>query len=323
MSKAKNSSKVINWIAGGALAYFIGTAIAGAIKRKRESTNGIGAAKRRIFKELSLAQKAGVDFTKKYDELDEAEIKALEKVSSDTGYTETYYKSLKKAYDAVSGIGATYDVVNADGNTVLTWTDAPGDYRMDDSDRWRALREAHDIEDDRMWATENAAQLLAEREARLAEQRKRIKKAGRSSQMALFGVSEPTYSRRQLDAYLGAYHIAELVAQYESKNKVSCSVGDEKGGRGFYLGRDNFLYLFNYCLMRGIPIAVWTGDHWLTRNNGDELISGCGYTDEVEAELYEIWREQLEYGNTERDYDSWRLIYGDEFAKAYVLPYMH
>ena len=42
MSKAKNSSKVINWIAGGALAYFIGTAIAGAIKRKRESTNGIG-----------------------------------------------------------------------------------------------------------------------------------------------------------------------------------------------------------------------------------------------------------------------------------------
>lgn len=42
MSKAKNSSKVINWIAGGALAYFIGTAIAGAIKRKRKSTNGVG-----------------------------------------------------------------------------------------------------------------------------------------------------------------------------------------------------------------------------------------------------------------------------------------
>lgn len=204
--------------------------------RKQKATSGIGAAKRRIFKELSLAQKAGVDFTKKYDELDEDEIKALEKVSSDTGYTETYYKSLKKAYDAVSGIGTTYDVKDADGNTVLTWTDAPGDYRMDDSDRWRALREAHDIEDERQWATENAAQLLAEREARLAEQRKRIRKAGRSGQMALFG---------------------------------------------------------------------------------------CGYTDEVEAELYEIWREQLEYGNTERDYDSWRLIYGDEFAKAYVLPYMH
>ena len=206
------------------------------LMRKQKATSGIGAAKRRIFKELSLAQKAGVDFTKKYDELDEREIKALEKVSSDTGYTETYYKSLKKAYDAVSGIGTTYDVKDADGNTVLTWTDAPGANYVDDSDRWRALREAHDIEDDRMWATENAAQLLAEREARLAEQRKRIKKAGRSSQMALFGI---------------------------------------------------------------------------------------GYTDEVEAELYEIWREQLEYGNTERDYDSWRLIYGDEFAKTYVLPYIH
>ena len=44
MSKTKNSSKVINWIAGGALAYFVGTAIAGAIKRKRQGTNGIGYA---------------------------------------------------------------------------------------------------------------------------------------------------------------------------------------------------------------------------------------------------------------------------------------
>ena len=54
MSKTKNSSKVINWIAGGALAYFVGTAIAGAIKRKRESTNGIGytqgyASRKRIL----------------------------------------------------------------------------------------------------------------------------------------------------------------------------------------------------------------------------------------------------------------------------------
>ena len=205
--------------------------------RKQKATSGIGAAKRRIFKELSLAQKAGVDFTKKFDELTAKEVKALEKVSSDTGYTETYYKSLKKAYDAVSGIGATYDVVNADGETVLTWTDAPGEQSAAayNPERWNALREAREIEDDRQWAAENAAQLLEEREARLAEQRKRIRKAGRSGQMALFGIS---------------------------------------------------------------------------------------YAPEIEAELYEIWREQIEYGNTERDYESWRLIYGDEFAKSDILPYM-
>lgn len=205
------------------------------LMRKQKATSGIGAAKRRIFKELSLAQKAGVDFTKKFDELDEEEIRALEKVSSDTGYTETYYKSLKKAYDAVSGIGATYDVVNADGETVLTWTDDPSKQNAYEPERWNALREAREIEDDRQWAADNAAQLLEEREARLVEQRKRLKKSGRSSQMALFGIS---------------------------------------------------------------------------------------YAPEIEAELYEIWREQIEYGNTDRDYDTWRLIYGDEFAKTDVLPYM-
>lgn len=205
--------------------------------RKQKATSGIGAAKRRIFKELSLAQKAGVDFTKKFDELTAKEIKALEKVSSDTGYTETYYKSLKKAYDAVSGIGATYDVVNADGETVLTWTDAPGEQSAAayNPERWNALREAREIEDDRQWSAENAAQLLEQREARLAEQRKRLKKSGRSSQMALFG---------------------------------------------------------------------------------------CGYTPEQERELYEIWRELIEYGDTDMDYDTWRALAGDEYARTYVLPFM-
>lgn len=40
--KAKDINKAINWISGAAAAYFIGTAIAGAIK-KRKATNGIGA----------------------------------------------------------------------------------------------------------------------------------------------------------------------------------------------------------------------------------------------------------------------------------------
>lgn len=51
-------------------------------------------------------------------------------------------------------------------------------------------------------------------------------------------------------------------------------------------------------------------------------VSGIGYTPDVERELFEIWREELEYGYTELDYNTWRRIYGDEYAMAEVLPYM-
>lgn len=225
----------------------IGLFIAGmaalVIAKRNKSVAGVGAAKRRIFKELSLAQKAGVDFTKKYDELSASEIKALQKVSNETGYTENYYKSLKKAYDAISGIGASYDVVDEDGNTVLTWVEDPSgesQSRMtynaaDEVERERALLEAREIEDDRAWYEQQKARESDEREKRLAETRKRLKKSGRSSQMALFGM---------------------------------------------------------------------------------------GYAPAVEAELYEIWREQIEYGETELDYDRWRELVGDEYAKSDVLPYM-
>ena len=222
-------------------ALLIGAGAWWLLHRKRNGVSGIGATKRRIYKELSLAQQAGVDFSKPYDELSADEIEALERVSHDTGYTETYYKSLQKAYNAISGIGEAYDVVNADGETVLTWIENPDGtqtpvYRAaDDPERWRALREAHDIEDERLWAENNRAQAMEEREARLAEQRKRLRKAGRTSQMSLFG---------------------------------------------------------------------------------------CGYTPEVERELWEIWREQIELENTDYDYDTWRAIYGDEYARKDVLPYM-
>lgn len=324
--KAKQVNKIINYGIGISAAYFIGSAIAGAIKRKRESTSGVGAAKRRIFKELSLAQKAGVDFTKKYDELTDKEITALQRVSNDTGYTETYYKSLKKAYDAISGIGAAYDVTDADGNTLLTWIEDPDGQtyaRAYDPERDRAYLEEQEIEADRQWAAENKAREFEEREARLAEQRKRLRKAGRSSQMALFGVGNntPTYSESRLNTYLDTYHIAELVAQNTPDGKVLCMVGDEIGGREFYLNRANFLYLFNYCLTRRVPIAYWAGDHWLTRNNGEELVSGTDYAPEVETELYEIWREQIEYGDTDYDYETWRKVVGDEYVRD-VMRYM-
>lgn len=44
---SKNSSKTLNWIIGGAAAYFVGSAIAGAIKRKR--IEGIGYANKKFY----------------------------------------------------------------------------------------------------------------------------------------------------------------------------------------------------------------------------------------------------------------------------------
>ena len=305
---------------------FIAGLAAWMIARRNKSVAGIGAAKRRIFKELSLAQKAGVDFTKKYDELSASEIKALQKVSNETGYTENYYKSLKKAYDAISGIGATYDVVDEAGNTVLTWVEDPANSQArtaysaaDEAERERALLEAREIEDDRALYEQQKASEIDEREKRLAETRKRLKKSGRSSQMALFGVDAPEYTKMKLDTYLNTYHVSELIAEAKSADKILCEVGDERGGRSFYLGKRNFMQFFNYCLMRNIPIALWNGERWITRNGGEELLVP---DPEVEAELYEIWREQIEYGETDLDYDRWRELVGDEYAKSDVLPYM-
>ena len=247
------------------------------ISRKRNGVAGIGAArKRRIYKELSLAQQAGVDFTKPYEELTEDEIESLQRVSNETGYTETYYKSLQKAYNAISGIGEAYDVVDADGNTVLTWVEDPQTQTSvqhsayDDPERYQALREAHDIEDERIWATEHAAQDLAEREARLAEQRRKLKKAGRSSQMALFGIG-----------YTGA--------------------------------RKPYWY--------GIPsVQFISHGEW---SDPEIKYRGRYYNAAVaENECYAIWRDLLEYGDTDLDFEEWMRTAGGEYLKSDVLPYM-
>lgn len=185
------SGKIALWIAGG---------LAGVILLGKKAQEGIGAVnKRRIYREISLAQQAGVDFTKPYEDLTASEIKILERVSRDTGYTETYYKSLKKAYDAISGIGEAYDVVDENGNTILTWTDDPqaSSLTADNTD-YDYLHYAHDIDEERQYALDNAARMLEDREARLAEQRKRLKKSGRSAQMALFGCGTGVLNTRNL-----------------------------------------------------------------------------------------------------------------------------
>ncbi len=105
--------------------------------KHKQRVEGIGRVKRRIYKEVSLAQNAGVDFSKKFTELTNDEIKALEQLgekmtwkqsprSAAAGkpYAESYYNSLRRAWNAVSGvsgIGAAYNVKDANGKVVLTW----------------------------------------------------------------------------------------------------------------------------------------------------------------------------------------------------------
>ena len=256
--------------------YLIGTALGVAavvLLRKALGVKGIGATKRRIFKEISLAQKAGVDFEKKYDELSDKEIKALQKVSNDTGYTETYYKSLKKAYDAVSGIGTTYDVMDADGNTVLIWTDDPKKIKTntaDDPERLRALQEARLIDEERQYALDSAVRDFEEREKKLAERRKRLNKAGRSQQMALFGVG---------------YTPARKPFWYGIPSVQFVSRGEWSDPEIYYRG-----HLYNAVV--------------------------------AENELYAIWRDQIEYGDTELNFEDWMSKVGGDYLKQDVIPYL-
>lgn len=235
---SKNSGTAINWITGAAAAYFIGTAIAGAIKRKREQgAGGIGSIgeveriKRRIYKEISIAQDAGIDFAKDFAEFTDDEIELLAELGHNASweqkeqkpYAQAYYESLRKAWNAISGlrgIGKAYNVKDADGNTVLTWI-------------------------------EDAAAHVA-REKEIEEKRQRTLEAEKRAEAA-------RKSARATDRAI---------------------------------------------------------------QRGQMSLFGCGYADEVEHELWEIWREQIEYGQTDYDFDTWRKLFGDVYAQADVLPYM-
>lgn len=104
---------------------------------------GIGAAqrvKRRIYKEIAAAQKLGVDFDLKYQDLMNSQLNSLEEVGKMFGwkqakrsiesgkpYTEAYYNSLKRAYNAIAGVGIgaadydTYTIRNGNGKIILQW----------------------------------------------------------------------------------------------------------------------------------------------------------------------------------------------------------
>lgn len=114
-----------------------------ALCKKKRSVDGIGKVervKRRIYKEIAAAQKLGVDFDLKYADLSNSQLNSLEEVghmfgwkqtkrSLESGrlYTEAYYNSLKRAYNAISGIGIgaadydTYTIRNGKGKIILQW----------------------------------------------------------------------------------------------------------------------------------------------------------------------------------------------------------
>lgn len=114
-----------------------------ALCTKKRSVSGIGKVervKRRIYKEIAAAQKLGVDFDLKYADLSNSQLNSLEEVghmfgwkqtrrSLESGrlYTEAYYNSLKRAYNAIAGIGIgaadydTYTIRNGNGKIILQW----------------------------------------------------------------------------------------------------------------------------------------------------------------------------------------------------------
>lgn len=114
-----------------------------ALCTKKRGVSGIGKVervKRRIYKEIAAAQKLGVDFDLKYADLSNSQLNSLEEVghmfgwkqtrrSLESGrlYTEAYYNSLKRAYNAISGIGIgaadydTYTIRNGNGKIILQW----------------------------------------------------------------------------------------------------------------------------------------------------------------------------------------------------------
>lgn len=103
-------------------------------------TEGVGRLKRRIYKEVSLAQQAGIDFSNKdYPQSKAIILDQLGKsagwkqsdisVRSGKSYAEAYYNSLRRAWNAVCGVKGVgtpykeYSVKNEQGQAALTWRD--------------------------------------------------------------------------------------------------------------------------------------------------------------------------------------------------------
>lgn len=246
----------------------IGAGALWLLGRKRNAVSGIGAAeriKRRIYKEISLAQEAGIDFNKDYSLFTDEEIATLEELGHNASweqkeqkpYAQAYYESLQKAYNAISGvgIGTAYDIKDANGNTVLTWIE----------DAAAHVAHERDIEEKRKRTLEAEERAAAARKAKHATDRK-IQRG----QMSLFGC------------------------------------GFAKANKPFWYGIPSVQF---------IPHGEWSDPEIYYRGRLYNAVV-------AEQEMYAIWRDLIEYGDTELDFDAWMRSAGGDYLKSDVLPYM-
>lgn len=110
---------------------------------KKRGVSGIGAvkkAKRRIYQEIEIAQQSNVDFTLPYAEQSSRAKKAISTLSDRHNASkrvpisdDKYYKQLRRAYNAISGIGQTTlpyresQIHNHRGDTILIYRDYGSD----------------------------------------------------------------------------------------------------------------------------------------------------------------------------------------------------
>lgn len=382
--KAKQINKIIDYGVIATAAYFVGSAIFGAIKRKKEGVGKVERIKRRIYKEVSLAQDAGVDFSKKYAELTADEKKALEHVGKDVvgwkqskrsiesgkPYTESYFGSLRRAWNNVSGIegiGRAYNVKDANGNICLTW-----------------------IED--AAAHVEAEKRTLEAEERAAQARKRLQQTRRALQRQSAAPVAPVVDKSKQQQILdkvpylrimddpfhpisnstdfgyvlwkkakdyngdvqyegAAMAFRSLAAANDAKDflkRVAPSRTDEwqdfwdkqPYNSNFFKEKETAQLSIipankvNIDKISGIGYAAAQEPFWYGIPSVQFIYHGEWADPEIyyrgkyynasdaEEELYAIWREQIEYGETEKDFDAWMRSVGGDYLKSDVLPYM-
>jgi hypothetical protein len=156
---ATKAEKIINTGVGLAAAYFIGTAIAGAIKKRHESgANGIGAikSKRRIWNEVEDAQKAGIDLTDKTAWEKHAPLlrrMASGKIKEDgsTPMEQRYFNQLSRAYKSIAGTNLPYKesvVRNENDDVILIYRDYDLDRLPQIAAEWVAQEATDNVHND-------------------------------------------------------------------------------------------------------------------------------------------------------------------------------
>ena len=302
---------------------FGGLALGAYLLLHKYNNKGIGAVKRRIYKEISLAQDAGIDFAKTFADMTEDEINKLEELGHAAGweqkeqkpYAEAYYTSLRKAYNAISGlsgIGRAYDIKDKDGNVCLTWIEDAQAHVAHEREIQEKRQRTLELEE-KIRKTRNRTKKL--REPNVISKGMNILSDGitmgertPNKQLELFGIGysdNKIYTLQQLQTYLDTHkQILEVTVYPEVRNGKElywCTFIDDEarfGGRSFYLGKNNLKELYRYCRWHCIPFAFWDENKgmWCTWN-WREGVSGMGalsVEDGLEPELLAFVRNNVD-----------------------------